>query len=150
MRTLLAAQVGARLHFAGEATSSDAPATTHGALGSGRRAAGEIGGSGASVVVVGSGFAGTGCARALVDRGHRVTVLEGRSRVGGRTWTERLAGVPAEMGASWIHGSVGNPMTDILDGTRGRRYPFDYYNVVGHDLAAYENFFGHQDELAKI
>src|SRR5699024_7980910 len=39
VRAHLAASVGARLHFAGEATSHEAPATTAGAVLSGRRAA---------------------------------------------------------------------------------------------------------------
>jgi polyamine oxidase len=138
-RTLLAAPVAGRLHFAGEATSSEVPATTHGALESGRRAAEEIirgGRSGRSVVVVGSGFAGIGCARALTDAGFKVTVLEGRDRLGGRIWTQRIAGVPAEMGASWIHGSKGNVMTDVLRQSGSRRHRFDYGSVAGGDAAA--------------
>ncbi|MEV0261108.1 FAD-dependent oxidoreductase [Streptomyces sp. NPDC050617] len=135
VREKLAAPVG-RLHFAGEATSSEAPATQAGALLSGRRAADEIikaAGPGEHVIVIGSGFSGLGCARDLTDEGVHVTVLEGRDRVGGRTWTERLDGIPAEMGASWIHGSEGNPLTTLLRETRGRSYPFDYDSVVGRD-----------------
>ncbi|WRZ25693.1 FAD-dependent oxidoreductase [Streptomyces sp. NBC_00243] len=59
--------------------------------------------------------------------------MEGRDRVGGRTWTERLDGIPAEMGASWIHGHQGNPLTALLRETGGRSYSFDYANVVGGD-----------------
>ncbi|MEV6170323.1 FAD-dependent oxidoreductase [Streptomyces sp. NPDC051954] len=135
VREKLAAPVG-RLHFAGEATSAEAPATQAGALLSGRRAAAEIikaARPGEHVVVVGSGFSGLGCARALTDAGVRVTVLEGRDRIGGRTWTERLDGIPAEMGASWIHGHEGNPLTELLRETGGRSYPFDYDNSVGQD-----------------
>ncbi|MBR8744443.1 FAD-dependent oxidoreductase, partial [Nocardiopsis sp. MG754419] len=79
VRTRLAAPVGTRLHFAGEATSAEAPATTAGALLSGRRAAEEIlrtARRGQSVTVVGAGFAGLGCARVLADAGLEVTVLE--------------------------------------------------------------------------
>ncbi|MFD3925549.1 FAD-dependent oxidoreductase [Streptomyces sp. NPDC058614] len=135
VREILAAPVG-RLHFAGEATSGEAPATQAGALLSGRRAAAEIieaAGPGGHVIVVGSGFSGLGCARDLTDAGLRVTVIEGRDRVGGRTWTERLDGIPAEMGASWIHGHQGNPLTALLRETGGRSYSFDYDNVVGGD-----------------
>ena len=135
VRQKLAAPVG-RLHFAGEATSGEAPATQAGALLSGRRAAAEIikaARPGEHVTVVGSGFSGLGCARALTDAGLRVTVLEGRDRVGGRTWTEQLDGIPAEMGASWIHGHKGNPLTALLRETGGRSYPFDYDNAVGGD-----------------
>jgi monoamine oxidase len=152
VRKMLAAPVAGRLHFAGEATSSDAPAMTHGALESGRRAALEIvkGSPGQSVLVVGSGFAGTGAARALADKGHQVTLLEGRARTGGRTWTARIADVPAEMGASWIHGSQRNSMTRVLDETHGRRYPFDYNNTIGVDNAAYRELARYQDELEDV
>ncbi|MEV0280747.1 FAD-dependent oxidoreductase [Streptomyces sp. NPDC050610] len=135
VREKLAAPAG-RLHFAGEATSGEAPATQAGALLSGRRAADEITKAarpGEHVIVIGSGFSGLGCARDLTDEGVHVTVLEGRDRIGGRTWTERLDGIPAEMGASWIHGSEGNPLTTLLRETRGRSYPFDYDSVVGRD-----------------
>jgi monoamine oxidase len=138
VREKLAAPVG-RLYFAGEATSPEAPATQAGALLSGRRAAAEIikaARPDERVIVVGSGFSGLGCASALTDAGRSVTVLEGRDRIGGRTWTERLDGIPAEMGASWIHGHRGNPLTKLLDETGGRSYSFDYDSVVGRDEKA--------------
>ena len=146
-RTVLAAPVTDRLYFAGEATSSEAPSTAHGALESGRRAAAQVvdaAEEGEHIVVIGSGFAGLGCARALVDQDYRVTVLEARDRVGGRVWTRRIAGAPAEMGASWIHGSSGNVMTEVLKKTGDPRYTFDYDSSTGEDghavreLAKYE------------
>lgn len=54
------------------------------------------------VVVVGAGFAGLTAARDLVRRGHRVTVLEGRDRVGGRSYTATVAGVPVDLGATFV------------------------------------------------
>ena len=152
-RTLLAEPVGGRLHFAGEACSSEAPATAHGALESGRRAAAEIirhGGAGRRAVVVGAGFAGLGCARELTDAGFEVTVLEARERVGGRVRTLRLAGVPAETGASWIHGSTGNVMTDVLRRSGGRGYEFDYDNVTGRDAAAVAELARHRRRLDDV
>lgn len=62
-----------------------------------------------SVVVVGAGVAGLGAARALHDLGVSVVVVEGRDRVGGRVWTDR--GV--DLGAHWIHGTEGNPVTRL-------------------------------------
>ncbi|MFN3819907.1 flavin monoamine oxidase family protein [Blastomonas sp.] len=46
-------------------------------------------GSGRSVVVLGAGFAGLVAAYELQQRGFSVTVLEARSRVGGKAWTVR-------------------------------------------------------------
>ncbi|QUR67814.1 flavin monoamine oxidase family protein [Mycobacterium spongiae] len=56
----------------------------------------------ADVVVVGAGFAGLSAARELTQRGHDTIVLEGRNRVGGRTWTATIAGVPVDLGATFV------------------------------------------------
>ncbi len=66
-----------------------------------------------SVLVVGAGMAGISAARALQAEGFRVTVLEGRDRLGGRIWTDDSLGVPLDMGAAWIHGSRRNPLTAL-------------------------------------
>ncbi len=59
--------------------------------------------TGNSVIVVGAGLAGLVAADRLVDRGWDVTVLEARSRVGGRTWTDRaVGGALVERGAEWV------------------------------------------------
>ena len=57
-----------------------------------------------SVLIAGAGMAGLAAARALEDRGVRVTVIDARDRVGGRVWTfRRLAsGQHAEAGADLI------------------------------------------------
>jgi monoamine oxidase len=54
------------------------------------------------VVVVGAGFAGLSTARVLTRRGHDVVVLEGRDRVGGRSYTTTIAGVPVDFGATFV------------------------------------------------
>jgi len=53
------------------------------------------------VIVVGAGLAGLSAARQLQRAGHRVTVLEARDRVGGRTWTIDLGGSPFDAGGQW-------------------------------------------------
>ena len=54
-------------------------------------------------VVVGAGLAGLVAADELARGGAEVVVLEARSRVGGRVWSQRLAnGAVAEMGAEFI------------------------------------------------
>jgi monoamine oxidase len=58
------------------------------------------------VVVIGAGMAGLACAQKLCEAGLRVTILEARSRVGGRIWTVHpsLTNAPVELGAEFIHG----------------------------------------------
>jgi monoamine oxidase len=61
------------------------------------------------VLVVGAGMAGLAAARAMTERGLDVVVLEGRNRIGGRVETRN--GV--DLGAHWIHGTEGNPLTNL-------------------------------------
>src|SRR5262245_8912313 len=59
------------------------------------------------VLVVGAGVAGLAAARALRDQHVDVVVLEARDRIGGRIWTID----EIDLGAHWIHGTEGNPVT---------------------------------------
>lgn len=65
------------------------------------------------VVVVGAGIAGLTAARDLSAAGKSVVVLEASPRIGGRLRTDRRLGIPFDLGASWIHGVEGNPITDL-------------------------------------
>ena len=55
------------------------------------------------VVVVGGGFAGVTAARECALRGRRTLLLEGRDRLGGRTWSADWNGFPIEYGGAWVH-----------------------------------------------
>lgn len=54
------------------------------------------------VIVVGAGFAGLSAAERLTSMGLSVLVLEGRDRVGGRSFTGEVAGVKVDLGATWV------------------------------------------------
>ena len=62
------------------------------------------------VVVVGAGIAGLTVANALAHGGVECVVMEARDRIGGRLHTVDLAGWPVDLGGSWIHTPLGNPV----------------------------------------
>lgn len=112
-----------------------------------------------TIVVVGAGMSGLGCARQLegliaqfqdhwINRNEhppRVVVLEGRNRVGGRVYSHPLRSqvtesLPnslrntAEMGAQIITGfEHGNPLEPIIRGQLGLHYHLMWDEIVLHD-----------------
>ncbi|MEU9047619.1 MULTISPECIES: NAD(P)/FAD-dependent oxidoreductase [unclassified Kitasatospora] len=82
------------------------------------------------VIVVGAGISGLAAARYLADKGQTVLLLEARDRIGGRMWTsEQWSGVPVDMGASWIHGTDRNPITDLANAAGARMVATNAENV---------------------
>lgn len=123
-------------YFAGEAVHPEYPATVHGALKSGRKAARKVVASGAgSVIVIGAGAAGLGAARKLASAGLDVTVVEARERIGGRVWTAEHWGLQLDLGASWIHGVRRNPLTKLARAAGAPLARTDYSNWVVRDDA---------------
>lgn len=135
LRVRLQAPIGGRLHLAGEATSSDAPSTVHGALASGVRAAESVlraDTPGRRVVVVGAGVAGLAAATRLAESGMSAVVLEARDRVGGRLHTVRPDGwpIPVELGASWVHDTDASDLAQQLVDADVETVPFDYAGLA--------------------
>jgi len=97
-----------------------------------------------TVLIVGAGIAGLSAARELTRRGCTVSVLEARERIGGRIWTDRSLGIPLDMGASWIHHTHGNPLSELAHEVGAERFETTYNNIArygpnGRRLNAEEN-----------
>ena len=124
-----------RFVLAGEAFDPRHPGTVQGAMANGRSRAAALSSAGVlqpgdHVAVVGAGVAGLSAAQYLRHAGYRVTVLEGRGRVGGRVWTDRTHGVPLEYGAAWVHGLTGNPLTTLVRDLGLTLVPTNYDDAV--------------------
>lgn len=67
------------------------------------------------VIIVGAGFAGMIAARELSRSGATVIVLDGRDRLGGRTWTkDSIIGLPIEMGGTWVHWTQPHVWSEVV------------------------------------
>lgn len=69
-----------------------------------------------NVVIIGAGISGLEAAHQLDRKGVKpIMILEGRDRIGGRIWTEKIGDTPIDLGASWIHGlDEGSPSPNPL------------------------------------
>ena len=89
-----------------------------------------------SVIVVGAGMSGAAAAQQLSASGFDVTILEGRARIGGRTFTDKSLGAAIDLGGAWIEGVIGNPLTKLTQQYGVTTYPdvnkFPLYDESGH------------------
>ncbi|KAF6844039.1 flavin-containing amine oxidoreductase [Colletotrichum musicola] len=70
------------------------------------------------VAIVGAGLAGLRCADILIQHGLLVTIIEGRTRLGGRVVQDKLPnGYTVDLGPNWIHGTDDNPILDLAKET---------------------------------
>jgi len=100
------------------------------------------------VIVVGAGIAGLMVANALAHAGVDCVVLEARDRIGGRLHTVDLAGSPVDLGGSWIHTPIGNPLTRFCELVGVARVPADFMR----DVVAWDPIGGRltDDEFARL
>lgn len=83
--------------------------------------------------IIGAGLAGLRCADILLQYGFKVTIIEGRDRIGGRVNQQQLPnGHFIDVGPNWIHGTTDNPILDLAKQTKTdtgswdtRSYAFD-------------------------
>ena len=96
------------------------------------------------IVVIGSGLSGLAAAQELHRQGHEVVVVEARERIGGRIWTSsKWTDMPLDLGATWIHGTQSNPLTDLAEQINAKRLTTSYdrtvtYNTSGKPLSQAE------------
>jgi monoamine oxidase len=68
------------------------------------------------VVVIGGGAAGIAAARRLHDSGVGCLLIEGRSRLGGRSWTVTdESGFALDLGCGWLHSADRNPWLTVAE-----------------------------------
>lgn len=68
------------------------------------------------IAIVGGGAAGIAAGRRLREAGVDCLIVEARSRLGGRAFTdEGPAGFPLDLGCGWLHSADRNPWVDIVE-----------------------------------
>lgn len=123
--------IDGRIFFAGEAVFPSYNSTVHAAYESGQRTAGFVLGEDRKrVAIVGAGISGLSAAHRLSEHDVAVTVFEARDRIGGRIWTSDRLRIPLDLGASWIHGIDGNPISKLADSLHLARVTTDDSYIV--------------------
>jgi monoamine oxidase len=101
----------------------------------------------ARVVVVGAGMAGLVCAEKLVESGHEVTLLEGRSRVGGRIETLRAPFAPGLYGEA---GAMRIPRSHHLTMAYIEKFGLETFPFTLSNPTCYVHLHGIRRRLAEV
>ncbi|KAH4068430.1 amine oxidase [Parastagonospora nodorum] len=80
------------------------------------------------VIVIGAGYCGLTAARNATIAGLKVLLLEGRDRIGGRSWSSNIGGYPFEMGGTWVHWGQANTWREVV------RYQMEGEVEKSHDF----------------
>lgn len=81
------------------------------------------------VAIVGAGAAGIAAARSLASHGRSILLIEALPRLGGRAHTDRIAGVPLDLGCGWLHSAERNPLAALAE---ARGEPLDRRRSAWH------------------
>jgi monoamine oxidase len=92
---------------------------------------------GYQVIVIGAGMAGLAAAQTLQTADFSVKIIEGRERIGGRTYTDSSLGADIDLGAAWIHGPIGNPLTSLAHQFGVGTAATDFENARGDSVLAF-------------
>jgi monoamine oxidase len=85
------------------------------------------------IAIIGAGISGLAAAIALREAGHEVVIVEARNRIGGRIHTSMAwPDLPIDLGASWIHGIKGNPVTALAQAARAHTVTTSYESGMLH------------------
>lgn len=103
------------------------------------------------ILVIGAGLAGLAAALELKRYGHEVVVVDARDRIGGRIWTStKWPDVPLDLGASWIHGVRGNPLTELADDIQATRLTTSYARAITYSTSGQVLSESEIDGLAQL
>lgn len=86
-----------------------------------------------TIVVIGAGISGLSAAKKLKTKGYNVTILEAKDYIGGRIKAHDFNGIKLEMGASWVHGPIGNPVGKIVKKQGGRLVLSNYRPEINYN-----------------
>jgi len=84
---------------------------------------------------MGAGVSGLAAAREMVDSDYDVIVLEARDRLGGRIHSDASSfpGTVLDLGAAWIHGRDGNPLSEIARRCKAETFHTDDDDILMYD-----------------
>ncbi|WPF86992.1 FAD-dependent oxidoreductase [Cyanobacterium aponinum AL20118] len=103
------------------------------------------------IIIIGAGIAGLTAGKTLQNQGFEVILLEARNRIGGRLWTsKKWDNAFVDMGASWIHGEEGNPITKLANTINAQVFSTKSEKSIIYDLNGKEIIEDKEEKLDKL